>query len=251
MATNELVKKMDSGVIEKVLLSGDLSELSPTARLDYYKKVCESLGLNPLTKPFQYIKLNNKLTLYAQRDATDQLRSIHKVSVEIIARELMADETYVVTAKAELPDDRVDSSIGAVSLKGISGQDRANAMMKAETKSKRRVTLSIIGLGWLDETEVETIADAKVVEVDMNSGEIKEAMAIPQSAEMTLDTAKATVSSDGTKYGDIPTDKLSIMANSLKKKLDKNDEPDQCEIRKFKLDAIICILKSRANDNPA
>ena len=29
--------------------------------------------------------------------------------------------------------------------------------MKAETKAKRRVTLSIAGLGWLDETELETI----------------------------------------------------------------------------------------------
>ena len=33
-------------------------------------------------------------------------------------------------------------------------------MMKAETKAKRRVTLSICGLGMLDETEVETIPHA-------------------------------------------------------------------------------------------
>jgi hypothetical protein len=37
----------------------------------------------------------------------------------------------------------------------------ANALMKAETKAKRRVTLSIAGLGWLDETELETIPQAR------------------------------------------------------------------------------------------
>ena len=31
--------------------------------------------------------------------------------------------------------------------------------MKAETKSKRRVTLSICGLGFLDESEIDTIPD--------------------------------------------------------------------------------------------
>ena len=32
-----------------------------------------------------------------------------------------------------------------------------NAKLKAITKAKRRVTLSICGLGFLDETEIETI----------------------------------------------------------------------------------------------
>jgi hypothetical protein len=39
----------------------------------------------------------------------------------------------------------------------LKGDALANALMKAETKAKRRVTLSIAGLGWLDETELETV----------------------------------------------------------------------------------------------
>jgi hypothetical protein len=35
-------------------------------------------------------------------------------------------------------------------------------VLKCVTKAKRRVTLSICGLGWLDETEVETIPVAKI-----------------------------------------------------------------------------------------
>ena len=41
--------------------------------------------------------------------------------------------------------------------------DLANAFMKAETKAKRRVTLSICGLGILDETEIETIKNVTPV----------------------------------------------------------------------------------------
>jgi len=37
--------------------------------------------------------------------------------------------------------------------------------MKAVTKAKRRLTLSLCGLGWLDETEVETIPTAEPVVV--------------------------------------------------------------------------------------
>lgn len=153
---NTALATTSMGPLENVLINGDLSKLQPEERVMYYKSVCESVGLNPLTKPFEYITLNGKLTLYARRDATDQLRNIHKVSITIVARETVED-CYVVTARATTPA-RQDESIGAVNIQGLKGEARANAMMKAETKAKRRVTLSVCGLGLLDETEVETIA---------------------------------------------------------------------------------------------
>ena len=150
------------GVLEKVITEGDLSLLPPADRVMYYKTVCESVGLNPFTKPFEYIKLNGKLTLYAKRDATDQLRKIHGISVQIVARETVGD-VYVVTARATDVTGRADESIGAVPLKGLQGESLANAFMKAETKAKRRVTLSIAGLGMLDETEISSIPGAQVL----------------------------------------------------------------------------------------
>jgi hypothetical protein len=42
----------------------------------------------------------------------------------------------------------------AVPIAGLRGEARANAMMKAETKAKRRATLAICGLGMLDESEM-------------------------------------------------------------------------------------------------
>lgn len=150
---------MNSNALEKVLIQGDLSQLSEADRIVYYSRVCKSLGLNPLTQPFAYIKLQGKLKLYALREATEQLRQLHSVSVKIVSRELV-DDIYVVTARATLPDGRCDESIGAVFLGQSQGELRANLLMKAESKAKRRVTLSICGLAMLDELEVETIPDA-------------------------------------------------------------------------------------------
>jgi len=165
-----------AAVLEQVVIQGDLSKLQPAERVAYYRTVCESIGLNPFTKPFEYINLNGKLTLYAKRDATDQLRSINGVSVEITSREMHDNGIYVVTARARDKHGRTDEAIGAVSIAGLKGDALANAIMKAETKAKRRVTLSICGLGWLDETEVATVPDATAVDVDMETGEIKSPM---------------------------------------------------------------------------
>lgn len=180
MARNDtalaVVDQQKAAVLEQVVVQGDLSKLQPAERVAYYKTVCESVGLNPFTKPFEYITLNGKLTLYAKRDATDQLRSINGVSVEITSREMHDNGIYVVTARAKDRNGRTDEAIGAVSIAGLKGDALANAIMKAETKAKRRVTLSICGLGWLDETEVATVPDATAVDVDMETGEIKSPM---------------------------------------------------------------------------
>lgn len=163
---NEIAARPDAGAIEQVLIGGDLSKLTPEQRLVYYKNVCESVGLNPLTKPFDYLTLNGKMVLYAKRDATDQLRKIHGVSLRITARENV-EGVYVVTASATDKGGRVDESTGAVTVNGLKGDALANALMKAETKAKRRVTLSICGLGILDETEIETIPAAVREPVDV------------------------------------------------------------------------------------
>lgn len=158
----DLTRVDEATALESVLIQGDLSKLSTEQRVVYYNRVCNSLGLNALTRPFEYLTLNGKLTLYARRDATDQLRANQKVSVTIVSREKIGD-VYVVTSRATQTDGRQDESTGAVCVANLRGEALANALMKAETKSKRRVTLSICGLGCLDETEVEDIPlEAKV-----------------------------------------------------------------------------------------
>jgi hypothetical protein len=168
---NELATKMDESAMEQVLIGGDLSKLTPAQRLQYYKRTCESLRLNPLTKPFDYIVLNSKMTLYAKKDATDQLRKIHGVSIDDVDIQEVGDN-YMVKVKGHDTTGRYDCEIGVVRKSDMQG-NTANAQMKAVTKAKRRLTLSLCGLGWLDETEIETIPDAKPVIV-AETGEIIE-----------------------------------------------------------------------------
>ena len=150
--------------IETVLVAGDLAKLSADQRLTYYQRLCESLGLNPLTQPFQYLQLSGKLVLYATKSCTEQLRQLHGVSITGITSAQVGD-VYIVTATASDKNGRTDCATGAVAIGGLKGDALANGLMKAETKSKRRVTLSLCGLGMLDESEVETIPNAQRVPV--------------------------------------------------------------------------------------
>jgi hypothetical protein len=101
------------------------------------------------------------LTLYAKKDCTDQLRKLNSVSIDPPQVQYI-EGMVIVTVTARDKIGRTDSDMGVVAIEGLKGDARANAIMKSITKAKRRVTLSICGLGILDESEVETIPDAKI-----------------------------------------------------------------------------------------
>jgi hypothetical protein len=185
--------------LEQVVIVGDLAKLSPQDRVMYYQETCRSLGLNPLTKPFQYIVLNNRLTLYATRTATDQLRGLKGISIDRV-EQVELGELYVATVYGHDRDGRTDSEVGAVPIANLKGENRANAIMKAITKAKRRLTLSLAGLGWLDETEVGSIPSAQAADVDMETGEVKPP---PPSIAETVAARRAAISS-GTAAGLAP-----------------------------------------------
>src|SRR6266849_10754765 len=107
-------------VLENLITSGNLSSLSPKDRVVYYNKICESIGLNPLTRPFEYVTLNGKLQLYARKDATEQLRKIHGISIYKLEKELM-EGICLVTAYARDAKGREDIGTGAVSISGLKG----------------------------------------------------------------------------------------------------------------------------------
>lgn len=158
--TLSVIQDNDFGALaEKIVLEQDLSKLKPAEKVSYLMNVSNSLGLNFLTKPIQLIRFQNKEIMYFTKDATEQIRYKHNVSVVELDTKVI-NGTYIATAKAVLPNGRTDSSTGAVCIDGLRGDALANAMMKAETKAKRRVTLSICGLGTLDESEIESMNGA-------------------------------------------------------------------------------------------
>ena len=236
MTEQSAIVKMDDSTLENVLISGDLSKLTSPQRVQYYKKVCESLGLNPFTKPFEYITLNGKLTLYAKKDATDQLRSIQGVSIDDVDIQETATQ-FIVKVKGHNRDNRQDVEVGVVNKSDMNG-NLANAQMKAVTKGKRRLTLSLCGLGWLDETEIETIKDAKPVTVIQETGEIVDAES--DDAPFTVEEANAFLNSKGVPYGEIDTETLRNMAKALANSKSPTPE-DQNKITRIQI-----ILADRA-----
>lgn len=145
---------------EQLVVAQDLKGLNSGQRVEYIQKLCSSMGLNPLVKPFEIMRFQGRDILYATKGASEQLRNLYSVSVEITDRQML-DGVYIVTARASTPDGRRDESTGAVSVGNAKGEALANAMMKAETKAKRRVTLSICGLPFLDETEIKDLKAQK------------------------------------------------------------------------------------------
>ncbi len=159
---------------------GDLATLTPSQRAALYKRVCERLGLDPTTYPLQYLWVRasdggERLILYLNKDGAAQLRKVHKVSTRLVDHRYIPEVgTYVAVVEASTPDGRVEVETGAVSVRGGNPGDVANALMHAITKAKRRATIAIVGVGFLDETEVLSIPDAHPARVDVETGEVLE-----------------------------------------------------------------------------
>jgi hypothetical protein len=147
---------VDVDKIEELLATGNIGQFTAPEKVAYINKICDMMGLNPLTRPFEYVSFQGKVVLYARKDCTDQLRKIHGVSIRV-TNQVVLEGLLTVTVEATDKTGRVDSDMGALSIAGLKGDALANATMKALTKAKRRVTLSICGLGILDESELETM----------------------------------------------------------------------------------------------
>lgn len=162
MNQNVTTRNGNGSLISETMVVGDFSKLTMEQRHSYIMTLCESLQINPLSRPIEFMVISGRLVPYAKRDCADQLRKRDKISVKVISQGVDGD-LYVVHVQANTPDGRVDEDFGAVNIGKLTGEARANAILKAVTKAKRRVTLSICGLGFLDETEVESIPGAALL----------------------------------------------------------------------------------------
>ena len=154
--TDVMRKASNYEASEQVLTDGNLQALTPQQRVEYVQRLCDSVGVNPMTQPFQFIRFQGKVVLYSTKSCADQLRKIHGVSIEI-TRNVIEDGCIIVHAKATDASGRVDEDIGVIDCERLRGDAMVNARMKALTKAKRRVTLSICGLSVLDESELHSM----------------------------------------------------------------------------------------------
>ncbi len=186
--------------VARVLAYGDLGKLDLNERAYYITKVCESMGLNPLTSPIKIQQMDGKWVMYATKDCTEQLRKIHGVSVTELETEVR-DDVYVVKAHVVDKTGRQDQDMGAVYIGGLKGLSLANAWKKATTQAKRRATLSVCGMGILDESELEDIEkDQRKSPVKMPLKKLPpgfEPESEPEELRQLTDGATAEVITDG------------------------------------------------------
>jgi hypothetical protein len=162
-----------AGALAEILATGNLEPLTNVQRVSHYLDVCRSLGLNPLSRPFDWLMLDDRLVLYPNKSCAEQLRRLHQISVRITRKEPVG-ELFVVEVEGATPSGRVDQASKYVPLtewdrragayRRLTGQKLANAYAKAETGAKRRLVLSMVGLAGLP--DVEELGRVKTVVVD-------------------------------------------------------------------------------------
>jgi hypothetical protein len=140
-------------------------------KLEYYQSMCSAFGLDPIKKPFGLIKFRDgKEQLYALKSCSEQLADHRHISIQKISEE-KDEDTYTVWVRASYKDaasegdTRNCDNVGVVPYSG-SAVDKANAKMKAFTKASRRAVLSLCGAGMLDESELDTVQGAQVINIE-------------------------------------------------------------------------------------
>ena len=144
---------------KKFIPKHDLDQLSEAEQLEYVELACEHLGV---PSDLGLVSLGfmdsgdgkRKKVLYVHKGATDIVRDHRGINVESMIP-LAANKEYVgFTATGKDSKGRQEVAVGAVSISGLTGVAVANAVMTAQTKASRRLTLIYAGGGFFAATEV-------------------------------------------------------------------------------------------------
>lgn len=163
--------------LDSLLMTGDITQIPVAVRPRYLWRLAEKLGLNPLTRPFDFIKTaDGKVVVYANRTASDQIRKNEEITTEVVYAghlllghwmELFSPSPpprdpsvyqVIVKVSSKKTPDRTEFATGCVGIDGLMNEAKANAVMKCWTKATRRGTLSYAGLGFPDESETDSFA---------------------------------------------------------------------------------------------
>ena len=165
-----------------------LDNLSEEEKQAYYINCCEYYGIPAELNLLQFMWLDSNdgtgekhLVLYAKRGATDLMRGTHGISVDEI-KETLGDGFVIFTAKGHDKTGRTDIAVGSANLKGLSGKHLDNALMTAQTRATRRLTLQFVGGGLLDESEVQALVGGTVKTADAPVGPVGAAPVVQPSA---------------------------------------------------------------------
>lgn len=137
----------------------DLERLDADQKAKYYSDACEFLGIPANLNLLAFIYMNVGDTgrhevLYAKKGATDLIRrnrGITTPDLQAIPNLVPGQVCFIAVCKDVGREER---AVGAASIEGLAGKALSDAIMTAQTRATRRVTLQIIGGGILDESEI-------------------------------------------------------------------------------------------------
>lgn len=148
-------REQAAGALAHVLGTGDLYQLTNEQRVAHYLNLCSSLGLNALSRPFQWIEFKDGdnspavLTLYFKPSGAAQMLRNHQISFHFPRKEIVG-ELFVVEVEGMAPNGRKGSATKYVPLTNrygkLTGNRLSNAFMAAESGALRRLALNMFGL---------------------------------------------------------------------------------------------------------
>jgi hypothetical protein len=139
----------------------DLEHLNEDQKATYYRDACNFLGIPANLNLLAYIEMvvgdnGRHLVLYAKKGATDlirQNRGISTISLEALPKDLVPGQVCFMAAGRD-KNGREERAIGAADIDGLRGKALTDAVMIAQTRATRRMTLQFVGGGILDESEI-------------------------------------------------------------------------------------------------
>lgn len=189
-----------------ILARGNIASLSEEDRTKYILALCDALALDPRFKPIDLISgQGGTVTPYLNRGATDSLarrEGIQRTTV-VAPKEVEINGVKCVLCVARATDVKTGRYEERVAT--AVNKDPGNSFMKVETKAIRRATIALLGIGLLDESELDGIrgadaladmARAQALEEHVQATTERIAKELPQLARDTpeeLKRAKASL----------------------------------------------------------
>ena len=136
----------------------DLESMNEEQRQEYVKNVCEHMGVPSELNLVMLTYLDEqdgprRLVAYAKRGATEIIRNNRSINVtDLTSKEIGGSIVFTATGKDST--GRQEMSTGSRYIKDLVGRELDDAIMTAQTRATRRMTLQFVGAGVLDESEV-------------------------------------------------------------------------------------------------
>lgn len=136
----------------------DLSQLTEQQKQDYVVALCGHLEIPPELNLVRLIwdddgSTSRKQVAYVLKGGTDIIRANRKITTKSLAN-VMLGGAVVFTCTGENGEGRQEIAVGSKSIDGLQGKALDDAIMTAQTRATRRMTLQFVGGGVLDESEV-------------------------------------------------------------------------------------------------